>query len=197
MRLFYSRRQPINLVVDDYVLRMVEIGRDWKIRNLKEKLLPPGLLEHGRILDDIAFFQFMQETVREWKVQRRPVRFYAPDSLIIMRPVEFPADLADEEINGHFYMELGQSLYLPFDDPIIDVYPLPQEDPRAEVRTGLLFAAPEEEVRKLSGIFEDAGLMPVACDIRSLGIYRYYLNQKASIKPEDVYLFLEVNLNST
>lgn len=192
----FSRGKAINLLIDDYAIRMVELGGDWKIHTLKEKIIPSGLLERGRILNEVELYQFLQEVVREWKVQRRRVRILAPDSMIILRKVEFPAELEDDAINGHFYMELGQSLYLPFEHPILDVYPLPENEQQSENRKGILFAAPEEEVRKMVDILEDAGLIPIAVDIRPLGIYRYFTNQIASIKPEDTYLFFEVNLQS-
>ena len=197
MRKLFSNRKTINLVIDDYALRMVELaGGDKKIRSLKEKLIPKGLLEHGRILDEMEFYHFMQETVQEWKIQRRNVRFYAPDSLIIMKKVEFPADLEDEDITGHFYMELGRSLYLPFENPIFDIFPLPLKDSAAETREGLLFAAPEEEIRKISDILEDVSLNPIAVDLRPIGIYRYYYHQKPTLNPNDTYLFIELNLKS-
>lgn len=192
----FSRGKPINLAIDDYAIRMVEVGSDLKIRSLREKVIPSGLVEHGRILAEVELYHFMKETVQEWKIQRRQVRLLAPDSMVILRNVAFPSHLEAEEINGHFYMELGRSLYLPFDDPILDVYPLPKKDSDSETRHGLLFAAPDDNIRQMVDLLEDAGLNPIAVDVRPLGIYRYFYNQKASIKKEDTYLFFEVNLKS-
>ncbi|RZI52718.1 hypothetical protein EW027_03470 [Aeribacillus pallidus] len=197
MLTFLSAKKTINLVIDDYALRMVDhSGGDLtNIKHFKEKSIPNGLLEHGRILDEMEFYHFMKETVKEWGIKRRNVQFYAPDSLVIMRKVKFPAHLKDKEINGHFIMELGHTLYLPFDNPIFDVSPLPGKADTQE-REGLLFAVPEDEMRKYTEILIDAGLKPVAADIRSIGVYRYFQYTYMTKNTDEAYLFLELNLNS-
>lgn len=194
----FSNKKSINLVIDDYAIRMVNYagGGLTKVKELKEAAIPDGLLEHGRILDEMEFYAFLKDVVQDWGIKHRNVRFYAPDSLLIMKKVEFPADLNDEDIKGHFYMELGRNLYLPFDNPIFDVYPLPQTDPSQSKREGLLFAVPEEELNKFTAIFEDTGLKPVVADIRSIGIYRYYRAMQSQFNEENAVLFFELNLNS-
>ncbi|NCU16938.1 type IV pilus biogenesis protein PilM [Pallidibacillus pasinlerensis] len=194
----FSNKKIINLVFDDYALRMVEYngGGLSKVKNVQEKAIPNGLLEHGRISDELEFYDFMKGTVQDWGIKRRNVRFYVPDSMLIMKKVEFPAELKDDEIKGHFYMELGQTLYLPFDNPIFDVYPLPQTNVNSSTREGLLFSVPEEELMKYVEIFEDAGLKPIVADIRSLGVYRYYLTIYPNANIDEAVLFFEMNLNS-
>lgn len=194
----FSNKKSINFVIDDYAIRMVDYpgGGLTKVKDLKEKAIPEGLLEHGRILDEMEFYAFLKDVVQDWGIKHRNVRFYVPDSLMIMKKVEFPAQLNDEDVKGHFYMELGRTLYLPFDNPIFDVYPLPQADPSNSQREGLLFAVPEEELNKYTAIFEDAGLKPVVADIRSIGVYRYYRSMQNHFDEETAILFFELNLNS-
>lgn len=194
----FTKEKTINIVIEDYAIRMVDYagGGLLKVKNVEEKAIPNGLLEHGRILDEMAFYDFMKDTVRDWGIKRRDVRFYVPDSLVIMKKVELPAQLKENEIVGHFYLELGRTLYLPFDNPIFDVYPLPVNDPSSSTREGLLFAVPEEEINKYMEIFEDAGLKPIAADVRSIGIYRYFHAAKTDENKETPILFFELNLNS-
>ncbi|WP_062355436.1 type IV pilus biogenesis protein PilM [Bacillus kwashiorkori] len=191
-----TTKKTINLVIDDYALRMVDhSGGDLThVKTLKEKAIPHGLLEHGRIIQEMEFYHFIRDVVDQWGIKRRAVRFYVPDSLVIMKKVTFPAYLKDNEIIGHFNMELGQTLYLPFDNPSFDVYPLPMEAEGSE-RDGLLFAVPQEEIKKFTDIFVDASLKPIVADIRSLGVYRYY---HYLMKPEETeaILFFELNLSS-
>ena len=197
MASLFSNKKTINLVIEDYAIRMVEYagGGLSKVKVLQEKAIPNGLLEHGRIFDELEFYDFMKDTVQDWGIKRRNVRFYVPDSMLIMKKVEFPAELKDDDIKGHFYMELGQTLYLPFDNPIFDVYPLPQMNVNSSTREGLLFSVPEEELMKYVEIFEDAGLKPVAADVRPVGIYRYYYAMHQNLNADDAILFFEHNLN--
>ncbi|MCU9614020.1 pilus assembly protein PilM [Caldibacillus lycopersici] len=192
----FSNKKIVNIVIDDYVIRMVDQpnGTVTQWKNLKEKLVPAGLLERGRIVDEIEFYHFIKDTVREWGIKKRNVRFYVPDSLVIMKKVTYPANLEETEIKGHFIMELGRTLYLPFENPIFDIYPIPTTDGNEE-REGLLFAVPEEEIKKYTEIFDDCGLTPIAADIRAIGVYRFYQSLQ-SIDNNDAYLFLEVNLDS-
>lgn len=199
-----SNRKIINIVIDDYAIRMVNHagGNLRNVTSLNEKAIPSGLIKHGRILDEIEFFNFMKETVREWGIKRRSVQFYVPDSLVIMKKVTFPANLKEDQIKRHLNLELGHTLYLPFDNPIFDVFPLPYEEPMETketsgepVREGLLFAVPQEEVQKYTEIFADSGLRPIAADVRSIGIYRYFNYMRPSFTG-DAYLFIEINLSS-
>lgn len=193
-----SSKKTISLVMNDYTLRVVDHnGSDiTHIKSFKEQSIPKGLVEHGRILDEMEFFDFIKETVKEWGLKKRLVQFYVPDSLVIMKKVKFPAHLKEKDIHGHFIMELGQTLYLPFDNPIFDVAPLPITENEQAEREGILFAVPEEEVQKYTEIFIDAGLDPVAADIRSIGVYRYFYHTYMPKNTDNVYLFFESNLNS-
>ncbi|WAA08874.1 type IV pilus biogenesis protein PilM [Fervidibacillus albus] len=192
----FSNSKMIHLTVDDYAIRMVEYGGGGleKVKLYKEKPIPAGFIEHGRIVQELEFYEFIKTITQEWGIKRRKVQFYVPDSLIIMKKEPFPAHLKPEELKGHFYMELGQSLYLPFDSPIFDVHPLSVEG--EEKREAILFAAPEEEIQKYTQIFQDAGLQPVVADIRPLGIYRYFKGTHPAYDPNSAILFFELNLHS-
>jgi type IV pilus assembly protein PilM len=194
----FSNKKTVNLVIDDYVIRMVDSAGSGltKVKIVREKAIPNGLLEHGRISDELRFYDFMKDTVQDWGIKHRNVRFYVPDSFLIMKKVEFPRNLKDEDVKGHFYMELGQTFYLPFDNPIFDVYPLPETSENGETREGLLFSVPEEELTKYVEVFEDVGLKPTAADIRPIGVYRYYQACHSTLNADDAILFYEQNLNN-
>lgn len=193
----FSSKKPVNLVIDDYALRMVEAEGNGQVKKLMEKVVPAGLIEHGQIADEMEFFNFMQETVKEWGIKRRKIRFYAPDSLVIMKKVSFPANLKDkDDILGHFNLELGRSLYLPFENPIIDIEPLEDQNEDGSEPEGILFAVPEEEIRKYTEVFADCRLYPVAADVRPIGIYRYFLSNYTEPLEDKAFLFMEVNLKS-
>jgi|GEM_PF-266119 len=197
----FSAKKPINLVIDDYCIRMADPpeGRGLPVKKLKEKAVPVGLVEHGRIVDELEFFNFFRQTMREWGVKNRFVRFYAPDSLVIMKRVTYPSDLkTKEEILAYFNMELGRTLYLPFENPIFDIHPLKRKKGSSEQdeEEGILFAVPEEEIRKLVDLLTDCHLRPMAVDVRPIGVYRYFAFQYEEAFSDQAFLFMEVNLSS-
>lgn len=204
-----------NIVVEDHAIRIV-VGKGLRLDDIAlyvERVVPTGLIKEGQVADELAFSEFMQSLVDEYGLKKADVRFYAPNSLVMMRQVDIPNDVKDRELKAHFELEVGISLHLPFEEPLIDVYPLEQEQASEEeeyhespsevaateetesTRRGLLFAASSDEVMKYTEIFEDVGLHPIAVDIQALGVYRYfyYLEEPPA---EQVHLFFELNLTS-
>lgn len=199
--LFLKRsKKTVNFVLDDYVIRVLEnSGQDISnIRLVEERMLPAGMIERGRIKDELEFYDFMRTLVNELKIRNRKVRFYVPNSLVIMRQVEIPANLQGREIKEHLMLEIGGGLHLPFENPIFDVHMIPNEHHEStnEKQQGILFAVPEDEVMKYTEIFVDVSLKPIAADVQALGIYRYYYHM-AQDDDNNVYLMFELNLTST
>ena len=52
----------------------------------------------------------MKNIVQKWGIKHQQVRFYVPSSLVIMRPVEYPAHLKEENIKEYFMMEIGETI---------------------------------------------------------------------------------------
>lgn len=202
---FTRAKRVANIVIDDYIIRIVEnSGQELStIKVMKEKQLPAGLIQYGKIIDELGFFDFMKELVHEWGLKNRLVRFYVPDSLVIMKSVDIPDNIPNQEVNAHFMMEVGLSLHLPFKQPVFDVHIHPEnvedenEDPDVsdKNRLGTLFAVPEEEIIKFTEIFVDVSLHPIAADVRALGVYRYF-HHLGSVDTDEVYMFFELNLTA-
>ncbi|MFD1708774.1 type IV pilus biogenesis protein PilM [Siminovitchia sediminis] len=190
-------KRVANIVIDDYVIRVAETygPQLTHIRKLKERPIPSGLIEQGKIVDDLQFYHFMKQLVREWKLKHLGVRFYAPESLVIMRNVEYPSRLQHQEVMDYFAFEIGESIHLPFDQPVFDIHPLPGTETNTGKQKAVLFAAPEEEITKFTHLFEDVSLNPKAVDVRPLGVYRFFHYLDHSKKGE-TYLFFELNLLS-
>ncbi|HEY4601065.1 MAG TPA: pilus assembly protein PilM [Cerasibacillus sp.] len=204
MFFFSKNKRTVNIVIEDYAIRIAENknGDLKSIKLLEERPIPTGMIEHGKIIDEMAFFDWMKELIRELGLRHRRVRFYVPNSLVIMRHVEFPARLEGEDLRDYFYDQIGKTIHLPFQDALFDVY-VPEQikaasDTEAETEQknkGILFAAPEEEVNKFINLFSDVSLQPEAVDIQSLGVYRYYYHLHER-KQNAVSLFFELNLTS-
>lgn len=193
-------KKVINIVIEDYILRIIETnGHDIStVKLFEERIVPSGLIEHGKITDEIAFYEFMKELVKELGFKNRQVRFNVPNSIVIMRQVDLPTNLKGrKEINEYLEMEIGKSIHLPFQEPIFDFPDIEVDmmEIHNEKKQLTLFAAPGGELRKYTEIFADVGLKPISADVGILGNYRYfyYMHQ---VSKEQVYLIVEINMSS-
>lgn len=193
MALFGRSKRTANIVIDDHIIRMVENnGKDlFSLRNVAEKQIPINIIENGRIVDEPAFYEFMKTTVQEWGIKNRDVRFFAPQSLVILREVEIPEDVKSDGIKGYINMEIGNSIHFPFKNPIFDILTKKSGSNKVTV-----LAAPEDELMKYTAIFSDVSLKPVAVEIQPLGIYRYFLYKERSKEPAQVYMIIEYNISA-
>lgn len=173
LSIFSRRNRTINLVMNDHSIRYVELKQrdSLAVSGIGERFLPAGIISDGKIQDFETLAFILDECIDEWKIKNREVRFLVPDSLVIIRKVNIPGDVKDDEIHGYLYLELGSSIHLPFDEPVFDVVSLGVENNKREV---LLFAAPEQYVSEYANLLKDARLKPIAADISPLAAYRFY-----------------------
>lgn len=193
---FGKSKRVVNIVLDDNVIRIIENdGNDLSsIKITTEKLLPEKMIENGRIVDEILFFEFLKDIVRELGLKGRQVRFNVPHELIILRELDIPKDIQAGDLKSYITMEIGHTIHFPFKSPVFDIYNMSKVETKNKVT---VIAAPEEEIMKYTTIFEDVKLVPVAIDAQPLGIYRYFYHTERAISSDNVYLFLELNLTST
>src|SRR5690625_543582 len=192
---FGKAKRVANIVIDDYVIRLIENnGKDLSsIKIAAEKPLPLETIENGKIINEVTFFEFMKKVVQEWGIKRRNVRFYVPHSLVIMRDIDIQENVKTNELKQYITMEIGNTIHFPFKNPVFDLYNIPQSDETDQVT---VLAAPEDEIIKYMEIFDDVSLNPVAVDVQSLGVYRYFLHQQQQLQKDKVYFILELNLTN-
>lgn len=159
-------------------------------RKQGERALPVGIIREGKIIDKESLTMILEECVDEWKIKGYDVRFLVPDHFIVIRKIQIPNDIDDDEIKGYLYLELGTSIHLPFEEPVLDVFVLGTVGDKKEV---LLFAAPEQIVYDYTDVFEDVKLKPIAADVSSLSMYRLY--QKLDLgNPKDHLMIIQFDL---
>jgi type IV pilus assembly protein PilM len=113
----------------------------------------------------------MEEAVQEWGIKRKAMQFLVPDSLVVVRKLQVPIYLPYEEIKGYLYIELGNTIHLPFEDPILDFTILKSTEEYHEI---LIFAAPENVMNEYKTIFESCSLRPLTAELSSLSLFRLY-----------------------
>ncbi len=189
-----ATKKTINIFISDHVIRLLESKQSDlnSIGRSKEKYLPYGLIEEGKIQDQEQYKQLLLECVKEWQIKGENVQFLVPDPVIVVRKIEIPDNILESEIQGYLYLELGSTIHLPFDNPIFNYEVLGVQEGKKEI---LLFAAPEPVVQEYAKVFEDVGLKPIVADISPLALYRLYYKLSASDTDEAV-LSIQFNLQT-
>lgn len=181
------KNRIINLILNDHSIRFLELKQAHPpvAQRWGERLLPPGIIHDGKIVDLDSLTNILDELLDEWKLHKRSVKFIVPDQLVIIRKVTLPADIKDDEIKGYLYLEIGASIHLPFEEPVFDTFLLSTKENQKEV---LLFAAPEKYVMEYSDLLKDLGLTPLAAEISPLALYRLYYEQDMAQQDEQLFI---------
>lgn len=182
-----------NIIIKDYAIRYVEIkqGNPVILSKCEEKLIPPGLIVDGKIKNADTLSLILDECVSDWGIKGRRVRFNVPDSHVVIRKVQIPLDVKEDEIRGYLYVEMGSTIHLPFDEAVFDYVILSKSE---KVQNVLLFASSEELVQDYTDILIDAHLKPTVADISSLCCYRLYDRNTGGHK--DLKLLIQFDLFS-
>ncbi|KEZ51174.1 type IV pilus biogenesis protein PilM [Metabacillus indicus] len=191
---FRFSKKTGNFTIKDDAIRYAELkqAEPLMMGMCEERPLPEGLIRGGVIQDFDTLSLILDECVREWGIKGRKVRFTVPDSHVVIRKVNVPGDLIDDEIRGHLYVEIGSSIHLPFDEAVFDYIVTGRTDKELHL---LLFASSEELVRSYSDLFDTAGLKPDAADISPLCQYRFYLNQKPKVDYAASVMLIQYDLS--
>ncbi|KXH87314.1 type IV pilus biogenesis protein PilM [Sporosarcina sp. HYO08] len=186
-----KRKRTVSLEMDDFAIRaLVDTTGDLSMATVHEVVLKPGVIVDEEVKDELALFDTLKTFVKEWNISKSDVRFFTPDHSVMMRAFTHPDDVATEELKAYVEMEIGQTIHLPFDDPLIDVYDHVPDDGEA-----VLFAAPSDEIYKAMQLFEDVGLHPTILDVRTLSNIRF-LKHTSFFKESRTYLLIDWSIHA-
>lgn len=169
---FLSRKaRVVTITIEEDAIRHVDLKASSPIELscAEEMLLPAGIIDEGKIVDAEALVSVLDKAVHQWGLSKKSVRFLAPDEFVIIRKVPYPDDVAADELKGHFFIEIGSTLYLPFEDPVFDVVPYHSEDDQPEA---IIIASKESVIESYERLFDKAKLKAVVADITPLALYR-------------------------
>ena len=185
-----KKKSHVSIEVNNYVLRvLVSRGPNLVQPQCYEIPLPEGIIQDATITDETALYEFLKEHASKLGGKKQNVRFFVPDTSVLLKTIEHPDNISGEELAGYVQMEIGHSIHLPFKEPLIDVY-----DPVPEDGKAVIFAAPPEEVQKLIGILLDNKFKPQVADIRALANLRL-LEYLDIVKSEKTFLIADWSIN--
>ncbi len=166
---FLSKKaRVVTITIEEDAIRYVELKSTdpLELSTAEEVMLPPGIIKDGEIDDADALSSILDEAVNQWGLSKKSVRFLAPDEFVIVRKVAYPHNVKADELKGHFFIEIGSTLYLPFEDPVFDVVPFNDNN---EV---LIIASREAVIHSYEQLFERVKLTAAVADITPLALYR-------------------------
>ncbi|MHA6259330.1 type IV pilus biogenesis protein PilM [Sporosarcina sp. CAU 1771] len=190
--MFRRKKSQITMIeINDYLIRGLSITEgDLTSARINEYPLAPGSVVNGVIKDELAFFDTLKEVTKLWNIAKHDVRFFVPDHSVMLRSFQHPVEVTTNSLKGFVEMELGQSIHLPFENPLFDVYDYKENDGEA-----VIFAAPAEESVKLIQLFEDVDMNPTVLDVRTLSNIRY-LSHASLFSSNRTYLLVDWSLHA-
>lgn len=191
---FLSRKARVaTITIEEDAIRHVDIksASPLELSCAEEMDLPQGIIEDGKIVDSDALESILDKAVDQWGLSKKSVRFLAPDEFVIIRKVNYPEDIEADELKGHFFIEIGSTLYLPFEDPVFDVVPYESDSEEPEA---IIIASKESVISDYERAFDRAKLDPVVADITPLALYRLGYLQHDFQKDEHIML---IDIQST
>jgi type IV pilus assembly protein PilM len=189
-----KRTRVATVTIEEDAIRMVEVKSTSPLHVVcaEERSLPSGIISDGKIVDTDTLVSILSVVVDEWKLSRKAVRFLAPDEYVIIRKLTYPPDVRRDELKGHFFIEIGSTLYLPFEDPVFDVVPYTAS---TETKEAILIASKESILNTYEDVFEDVKMKPIVADIGPLALYRLAFSQH-EFSGEEHILLLDVKNDS-
>lgn len=187
-----KKHHRVNMIINGRYVRFVETGKNRAIIKYGQKYIPGGFINNGVIQNMDEFTPLLSRFVKDARIKRRLTRFCVPDSHVIIRQANVPMELQEDEIKGHLYFQLGQSLHLPFEDPIIEAVPKGVNNVEKEV---LLIASKESVVQQYKETISKAKLHPEVADLTCLSYYRLYFHLDLA-RPQEHLLLVQIDADS-
>ncbi|WJY28173.1 type IV pilus biogenesis protein PilM [Sporosarcina trichiuri] len=184
---FTRPKRPVSMTIEEDAVRYVKLkaGEDLVVEEAVDVPLAPNIVHDGRVVDPAGLVSVLDGLAKEWGIAKRGVQFLAPDTYVMIRKVPYPEDVLDDELKGHFFIEIGSSIYLPFDDPVFDVVPYL---PNTTSNEAILIASKESVLHGYEEAFASAKFDPLVADIAPLALYRLAHRQHQFTGDEHVML---------
>jgi type IV pilus assembly protein PilM len=162
-----------SLIIKDHIIRFVELKKLTPngVRRFFEQPLPEGIIENGKIKERGKLEVILKACVKNWKIRGKKLLITVPNASAVVRTLSLPGQLDEMMIRSYLFMEIGQTIHLPFENPVFDTYLIKQKEEQTEL---LLFAAPEDIVKSYVDLLEACGTKPIAAEISPLSLHRLY-----------------------
>lgn len=193
--MLFGKKPNVYMVFTDRSFRyLVMDSMNETLLDKNEIVFDTPIIEDGRVVNEQQVHSVLTNLVKnnEWKKSK--LYFIVPDQFVTMKQEEVPAQLTYEEAKEYIKLQIGNTIRLPFKNPMIDFEPLDvsEEERDSNQQKILLFAYPKQRIQQLQRLFEDVGLLPEMADVSFLSVYRAYehLNKMNVAQEEKQHLLM-------
>jgi len=186
--------RQLSISFDDQCIQFVEATIDDKgikeVHNVfKEE---NSVIKDGGALDKFKWNHLVKKVLKEKKIKAKIVHVILPTSLVIVRHQVMP-QLSEQELKQMIHYEVGSTIHLPFEAPVIDVVKVDTGEAvykdDGEIGTQVaLVAAPGNLVYPLVEVLLENRLKPKSVDIPALSLYRLFKQNYPELKNDAVLI---------
>ena len=180
IKLLRNKLRLLTITVEEDCVRFLEVTiKNKQIQTIHQAFsLKHSMIGDGGKLDKSQWAEMLKQQVKEYKIKARVVHLVIPSSLVIVRHQAMP-DVPEKDLKQMVQYEIGTSIHLPFDLPIVDLVKLKSDQPvyndEGELASSVMIvAAPGDLIYPMVEILQDNGFKPKYVDIPALSLYRMF-----------------------
>ena len=180
MKLLRTKSRILTITLEEDCVRFLEVTiKNKQIQTIHQAFsLKHSMIGDGGKLDKGKWEAMLKEQVKEYKIKAKLVHLVVPSSLVIVRHQAMP-DVPEKDLKQMIQYEIGTSIHLPFDLPVVDLVKLKSDQPvyndEGELASSVMIvAAPGDLIYPMVEILQDNGFKPKYVDIPALSLYRMF-----------------------
>lgn len=205
MGLIKKKKQTyIGLDIKKNVVRFVELKslNPLIVKKYGEKTLPSSIIKNGKIKNESALRQAFKKVFSSYHLANQGMVYTAFNQNVLIKSVDLPTGMKVDEIKKFLFLELGDGIQLPFENPVFDLIEVAsspatskkkRKEKAIEGSNQVHFVAtPAESLNLVASSLKKVKQFAAAVDVTSLAYYRV-LKSKRKKSGSDSFLLLEVD----
>lgn len=200
-----TRPTYIGLDIKKNIVRFVEMKsiNPPVVKKYGEKTLPSSIIKNGKIKNDSALRQAFKKIFSSYHLSNQGMVYAAFNQNVLIKSVELPAGMKADEIKKFLFLELGDGIQMPFDNPVFDLIEVTETSSSTKKKRGkskavetnqvvYFVATPAESLNLVATTLKKVKQYAAAVDITSLA-YQRIIKEKRKKQSSDSFLLLEVD----
>lgn len=192
--MFFNSKPLLYLQLLDRSIRYLAVhATNGSIVDKGEIIFDTLALDDGEIANHALLETRLDALVKEKKWKNAKTHILLANKFVVLREETIPAQLVRSEIKDYLNLHIGQSIRIPYDDPVFDFQVTERDEVEQKV---FILAYPSKKIEEYKKMLQKVSLKPTVADINSLGLYR--IAEKNGLIDESTHtLILEWNPHET
>ena len=168
--MLFNSKPLVYLEFLDRSIRYLAVqATDGSILDQGEMIFDIDALEDGEIVNHALLETHLDALVKEKKWKNSKAHILVANKFIVLREETIPAQLVRNEIKDYLNLHIGQSIRIPYEQPVFDFEVTKRGETEQEI---FILAYPGEKIEEYQQLLQKVSLKPTVADINSLGLYR-------------------------